>query len=71
MGLLGNQVVKFFLGNNSIAIGITPFNHLLKHGVISEFTEVLGNLPEVLQCDESCISSSLPVFWASKVMKTL
>jgi hypothetical protein len=37
----------------------------LEDGVIGEFSEVLGNLSEVLQGDETYIRRKVPVFWMS------
>ena len=55
MGLLGDEVVKFFLRDHTISVGIGTFDHLLEDGVVSELSEVLGNLSEVLQGDETYI----------------
>jgi hypothetical protein len=71
MGLLGDEVVKLLLRNNTISVSISPLDHLLQDSIISQLAEILGDLSEVLQGNESCIAKSVPVFWESKVMKTL
>ena len=53
VGLLGDQVVKFLLGNDAVSIGVGTVDHVLQDGVIGEFSEVLGDLSEVLEGDES------------------
>ena len=55
MGLLGDEVVKFFLRDHTISVSIGTLDHLLEDGIIGEFSEVLGNLFEVLQGDETYI----------------
>lgn len=71
MSLLGDKRVKLLLRNGSIAVQISPLDHLLKRIIISEFSEVLGDFPQILEFDEACIGVLVPVFWESKVMKTL
>lgn len=34
MGLLGDEVVKLFLGHNTVSIGIGTLDHLLKDGIV-------------------------------------
>lgn len=65
MGLLGDEVVKFFLRDHTISVSVSTLDHLLEDGVIGEFSEVLGNLSEVLQGDETYIRRKVPVFWMS------
>lgn len=71
MGLLGDKSVELFFRNNTVKVKISTFDHLLEHIVVSQFSQVLGNLTEILQSNESFITSQVPVFCASKVMKTL
>jgi len=71
MCLLGNQVVELFLGNNAISVSVTALDHLLQDGIVGEFSEIFGNFSEVLECDEALVTAAVPVFWTSKVMKTL
>lgn len=52
VGLLGDQVVKFLLGNDAISVGVGTIDHVLQDGVIGELSEILGHLPKVLECDE-------------------
>ena len=67
----GDEVVEFFLWDNSITVGISPLDHFLENIVVSQFSQILGDLSEVLEGNESWIESTLPVFWLSKVMNTL
>ena len=60
--LLGDQIVEFFLGNNTVAISVGPLDHFLKDVVVSEFSQILGDLSKVLEGDESCFSKGVPVF---------
>lgn len=53
MGLLGNKVVEFLLGDHTVAVGVGALDHLLQDGIVSELPEILGHLPEVLECDEA------------------
>ena len=71
MGLLGDEVVELFLRDNAISVSIGSLDHGLEDLVVSEFSEILGDLSEFLEADETCIRAYLPVFWTSKVMKTL
>jgi hypothetical protein len=65
MGLLGDEVVKFFLRDHTISISISTLDHLLEDGIISKLSKVLGNLSEVLQGNETSIRKEIPVFWIS------
>ena len=71
MGLLGYQVVEFFLWNNSIMVKICSLNHLLKRIIVSKFSKVLSDFSQILKSNETYFNSSIPVFWESKVMNTL
>ena len=52
MSFFGNECVELLLGNNSIAIHISPLNHLLEHVIVSQLAKILGNFSEVLQSNE-------------------
>lgn len=71
MGLLGDQGVELLLGDDTIAVQICSFDHLLEGIVVGELSEIFGDFPQILEGDETCINSDLPVFWASKVINTL
>lgn len=71
VGLLGDQIVELLLRNHTITVSVGSLDHLLKDRIVSKLTQVLGHLSQVLKGDESCIRRVLPVFWESKVMKTL
>ena len=71
VGLLGDEIVELLLRNDTVTVSVGSLDHLLKHGIVSKLTEVLRNLPQILKGDESCIKRAVPVFWESKVMKTL
>ena len=51
--LFGDEVVEFFLRDDTISIGISSLDHLLKDIVVSELSEVLGNFSEVLEGNET------------------
>lgn len=53
MGLLGDQSVELFLGDNTIEVEIGTLDHFLKDIIVSEFSKILGNLAEVLKSNES------------------
>ena len=55
MGLLGDEVVKLLFRDDTISISVSPLDHLLKDGIVGEFSEVLGHLSQVLECDESSL----------------
>lgn len=71
MSLLGDEVIKLLLRNNTISVRICPLNHLLQDSIISQFPKIFSNLSQIFQSDESYIEERIPVFWESKVMKTL
>ncbi len=53
MGLLGDQSVELFLGDNAVEVKIGTLDHFLKDIIVSEFSKILGNLAEVLKGNES------------------
>ena len=53
MGLLGYQVVEFFLWNNSIMVKICSLNHLLKRIIVSKFSKVLSDFSQILKSNET------------------
>jgi hypothetical protein len=53
MRLLGDQVVELLLGDNSVAVSVGPLDHLLKDAIVSQLSQVLSHLPEVLQRNEA------------------
>lgn len=53
MGLLGDEVVKLFLGNNTVSVSVGSLDHLLEDSVVGQFSQVLGNFSQVLKSDES------------------
>ena len=53
MGFLGDQVVEFFFGNNSVTVSIGSLDHFLENGIVSELSEILGNFSEIFQSDKS------------------
>jgi hypothetical protein len=65
MGLFGDEIVKFFLRNDTVSVSISSLDHLLEDGVISEFSEILGNFSKILKSDEAYLSNAVPVFWMS------
>jgi len=71
MGFLGDQVVEFFLWNNTIMVKICSLDHLLKSIIVSKFSKVLSDFSQILKSNETYFNLFLPVFWLSKVTKTL
>jgi hypothetical protein len=65
MGLFGDQVVKFFLRDNTISINVCSVNHILQDSIIGEFSQILGNLSEILESDKTFVIGFLPVLWRS------
>jgi hypothetical protein len=53
MSLLGDEVVELLLRDDTVSVSVSPLDHLLQDGVVSELAEVLHHLSEVLQCDEA------------------
>ncbi len=71
MGLLGDEIVELFLRNNAISVNVGTLDHSPKNLIVGEFSQILGDLSEFLEADETWIRAFIPVFWTSKVMKTL
>jgi hypothetical protein len=65
MGLFGDEIVKFFLRDDTIAVSVSSLDHFLKNGIVSEFTEILGNFSKILKSDEAYLEHFIPVFWIS------
>jgi|688.fasta_scaffold32715_4 hypothetical protein len=65
MGLFGDEIVKFFLRDDTIAVRVSSLDHFLKNGIVSEFTEILGNFSKILKSDEAYLEHFIPVFWIS------
>lgn len=53
MGLLGDEVVKLFLGHDTVSIGVGTLDHLLKHSIVGQFSQIFGNLSEILESDKA------------------
>ena len=51
--LFGDEVVEFFLRDNTITVSISSLDHFLKNSIVSQFSEVLGNFSEVLEGNEA------------------
>jgi hypothetical protein len=71
MCFLSDEGVKLFLRNNAVLVEVGSLDHLLEDSIVGQFTQVLGDLSQILESDEACVRHTLPVFWESKVMKTL
>ena len=71
VSFFGNEVVEFFLRNDTVKVKISTLDHLLKNDVISEFSQIFCNLSEVFKGNKAYLRTVVPVFWESKVMKTL
>lgn len=52
VGFLGDKCVKFFLRDNTVQVEVSSLDHLLKGVVVSEFSQILGDLSEVLESNE-------------------
>jgi hypothetical protein len=55
VGLLGNEGVEFLLRNNSVEVEVSALDHFLEDVIVSELTEVLGHLAEVLKGHEASL----------------
>lgn len=53
MCLLGNKSIKLLLGDESVVVKVSSFDHFLKGIVVGELTQILGDLSQVLQRDKS------------------
>ena len=49
VSLLGNKVVEFFFGNDTVQISVSAFDHLLENTVIGDLSKVFRDLTEILQ----------------------
>ena len=54
MSLLGDEVVELLFGDDTITVGICSLDHFLEDIIVGEFSQILGNLAEILQGDEAC-----------------
>ena len=50
-GLLGEDVVELFLGDESILVEVGPLDHEVEEGVVHELSQLLGGPLEVLGGD--------------------
>ena len=48
VSLLGNKVVEFLFGNDTVQIGVSAFDHLLENTVIGDLSKVFRDLTEIL-----------------------
>jgi hypothetical protein len=55
MGLLGDESVEFLLGDHTVLVEIGSLDHFLEDSVVGELTQILGNLAEVLESDETWV----------------
>ena len=53
MGLLGDEVIELLLGDDTIAVGVSALDHLLKDGIVGKFSQILGHLSDVLESNEA------------------
>ena len=51
--LFGDESVEFFFRNNSVFVFVSSLNHILENIVVGEFSEIFGNLSEILEGNES------------------
>lgn len=49
MCLLGDKSIELLLGNNSVGVKISSFDHLLESIVVGELSQILSNLSQVFQ----------------------
>ena len=62
MCFLSDEGIKLFLRNNAVLVKISSLDHFLKDGVVSQFSQILSDLSQILESNESCINESVPVF---------
>ena len=48
VSLLGNKVVEFLFGNDTVQIGVSAFDHLLENTIIGDLSKVFRDLTEIL-----------------------
>jgi len=48
MGFFGDEGIEFLLRNNTVLIKVGSLDHFLKDSIISEFSQILGDLSEIL-----------------------
>ena len=53
MSLLGDEIVELFLRDNTVSINVGTLDHSLKNLIVGEFSQILGDLSELLKADES------------------
>lgn len=53
MSLLGDEIVELFLRDNAVAVNVSTLDHGLQHLIVGELSQILGNLPQLLESDES------------------
>ena len=58
MCLFGDNVVKLFLRNKAVCINVSSLNHRLQNEIVSEFAQILGNLPQILEGNKTYGTSS-------------
>ena len=53
MGLFGDEVVELLFGYDTVVVCVCAIDHVLQDGIVGEFSEVLGDFPDILEGDES------------------
>ena len=53
MSLLGNKGIELLLRNASIMINVCSLDHFLKGVVVSQLSEIFGNLSQIFKSNES------------------
>jgi len=53
MGFLSDEGIKLFLRNNAVLVKIGSLNHLLQNGIVSQLSQILGHLSQILESNES------------------
>lgn len=49
MSLLGNKSIKLLFGDHTVEVEVGSLDHFLQGIVVSEFSQILGDLSEVLK----------------------
>ena len=53
MCFLSDKGIKLFLRNNAVLVKIGSLDHLLKNSVVSQLSQIFGDLSEILKSNES------------------
>jgi hypothetical protein len=53
MSFLGDEIVELFLRDNAVSVNVSTLDHGLQNLIVGELSQILGDLSEFLEADES------------------